>query len=554
MQTRIRTSVSPETISRVSRLFNGTISDIANELFQNARRAGATLIEVNTTSQSDTYYLTIADNGTGMAFPADCFTLGKTGWSEPIIDAETPAGMGVFSLSPRHTEITSLSHDGKAWTAKVSPDAWTADADIIVENTAKTTVGTTIQLEITRDEFDTALRTTEQAAKYCPVPVTFDGSPVEQVDFLAHCKTVIQRPGYRIGVRPLRAYQDNARTNFHGLTITTRLPEVSEHKGITHAAFIDIDANPDLKLVLPARKEFVRDAAFDEIVEQAERAIYAHIATLPAHSLPYKSYARAQQLGIDVGPAAEQLFRYSPPTADYSSNGTGPREPLQRPTLLVRDANPALAQHIETVIAQTHPQFRLYEPDDAYRGYEWYDSIPNLIETWAVITDGPDVTETQIDAIMEPGLELGDHRLVSQIEMFFKISYPPGRSTRTFSHPIPHVCLQTDYSAALEDSLYLASLANRPTTAEAISYLEHACFCASDHGDCDSYDTQRAAFVENAIQIAFAVLLSETDAITAAAHHAITNAYITVPDGYVITATITPTGTKVSISHTAEQS
>lgn len=40
--TTIRPSVSPEVINKVTRLFNGSLDDLVNEMLQNARRAGAT--------------------------------------------------------------------------------------------------------------------------------------------------------------------------------------------------------------------------------------------------------------------------------------------------------------------------------------------------------------------------------------------------------------------------------------------------------------------------------------------------------------------------------
>ena len=44
----IFTSVAPETINKVTRLFNGSVSDILHELLQNARRAGASTVAVST--------------------------------------------------------------------------------------------------------------------------------------------------------------------------------------------------------------------------------------------------------------------------------------------------------------------------------------------------------------------------------------------------------------------------------------------------------------------------------------------------------------------------
>ena len=62
----IRATVSPETISKVTRLFNGTIGDILNELLQNARRAGASGVDVDAMPVENGLRVTIADDGCGI--------------------------------------------------------------------------------------------------------------------------------------------------------------------------------------------------------------------------------------------------------------------------------------------------------------------------------------------------------------------------------------------------------------------------------------------------------------------------------------------------------
>ena len=73
----IRANVSPDTISRVGRLFNNTLPDVINELLQNARRAGATCVNV-TLTREDRVLLAVSDDGFGIADPAAILTLGET--------------------------------------------------------------------------------------------------------------------------------------------------------------------------------------------------------------------------------------------------------------------------------------------------------------------------------------------------------------------------------------------------------------------------------------------------------------------------------------------
>uniref|UniRef100_UPI0005BE95D8 ATP-binding protein n=1 Tax=Sphingobium xenophagum TaxID=121428 RepID=UPI0005BE95D8 len=67
--TKLRTRVSPEAISKVTRIFNGTLDDIFTELFQNARRAGATRVDVTAEHMADACLITISDDGAGIADP-----------------------------------------------------------------------------------------------------------------------------------------------------------------------------------------------------------------------------------------------------------------------------------------------------------------------------------------------------------------------------------------------------------------------------------------------------------------------------------------------------
>ena len=93
--TTIRAAVCPSTITKVTRLFNGTLHDVAHELFQNARRAGATRIVVHSGEAMGQPTLTITDDGCGIDDPGSGLTLGQSRWTDAVKVAEDPAGMGV---------------------------------------------------------------------------------------------------------------------------------------------------------------------------------------------------------------------------------------------------------------------------------------------------------------------------------------------------------------------------------------------------------------------------------------------------------------------------
>ena len=98
--------------------------DIFNELFQNARRAGATAIEVVLTpppSEASTpqpdkrppTIVTITDNGRGIDNPQVILTFGQNGWDADTTQREDAAGMGFAALAPL----------GCTWSCPVSVDS-----------------------------------------------------------------------------------------------------------------------------------------------------------------------------------------------------------------------------------------------------------------------------------------------------------------------------------------------------------------------------------------------------------------------------------------------
>ena len=92
----IRASIDARALKRVTSFFNGTAFDIMTELLQNARRAGATRIDVDTTREG----FRITDDGRGIADPAVLLRFGGSEWDAATIEREDAAGMDIFTRSP----------------------------------------------------------------------------------------------------------------------------------------------------------------------------------------------------------------------------------------------------------------------------------------------------------------------------------------------------------------------------------------------------------------------------------------------------------------------
>ena len=65
LSTTVSTSVSQGAITRITRLFNGTLLDVLNELFQNGWRGAASQVAITTVTEGGRTLLCVADDGTG---------------------------------------------------------------------------------------------------------------------------------------------------------------------------------------------------------------------------------------------------------------------------------------------------------------------------------------------------------------------------------------------------------------------------------------------------------------------------------------------------------
>lgn len=147
----VQTSVSQHAISKVTRLFNGSLSDILNEMLQNSRRAGALKVEIETSDVVDNFYtLTIKDDGKGIADPSVILRFGDSDWNKDIKESEDPAGMGVFSLAGRNVTVSSRAEGADTgWAVSIPATAWENSTPIPVETIPEHPIGTIWKIEIT---------------------------------------------------------------------------------------------------------------------------------------------------------------------------------------------------------------------------------------------------------------------------------------------------------------------------------------------------------------------------------------------------------------------
>ena len=557
----MRVSVSPDMIQKSTRLFNGTPEDILNELFQNSRRAGATVIEVEANVCGDSCAISITDNGCGIDHPGKVITLGTSAWEQDVIAREDPAGMGLFSLAGKHVEVETVTHAGEAFRILLAPTAWTGGELVPIDFsvTPEFAHGTRLRFAfaITNDKHGLAsLKNLEglvtKTARHLPVQVLFNGSACQQTDFLVGAVHVEEAIGLRIGVFE-NTYPNNsvsiASINFFGLTIQyNNLPTLTQ-VGAPHKLLckIDIIDCPSLKLVLPARKELLMNAFIPEIEIACKRALFRYIAQQEHHSLSFDDYVHAKALGIELAEAHGTLPDWKPAVCDTDAGRynnlddyTDAQE-LHAPCLIIPDYDAPREQSLERALSLNKPfGFTLVEEQPQFAGYSWYDAIPVLTAIDVSAHYGDEIVdETNAYARAENH----DTCRPDSITMELNIHHP---ATAAGDANIQTITLQSDL-LMLDDIKYHSDPCDMPVlvrkttdlTRHALeSYMTDAYLSIADDYDADSRYTQQSNWENACGPAAVALLVGREEArlveIKSAAERAI---------GYLV-----PTGTSLTIS------
>jgi len=301
MQT-IQAKVNTRLLSKADRLFTGTLDGRIIEILQNARRAGAT--EVNITNEEGT--VTVCDNGHGIDDFSALLDLGKSDWNEAMDDAEDPAGVGIFCLAPRRLEIRSSSKK-----VVITEKGWTGEP-VPVQKTDAQIPGTMLIFQDEPWEMDTV----ELHAVFCGLEVVVDGKQCASEPFVSEHAVLHPKMGCKIEVRQCSGlsqwhdrwrhsfYSEDALVNFHGQVISLKYSPLSERLRF----LVEFTGEPTgIRLMLPARTQLVENDAFEQLKAAMEKEAYRYIQSQGKHRLHFKEYRRAHELGIEL-PEAEPVF------------------------------------------------------------------------------------------------------------------------------------------------------------------------------------------------------------------------------------------------------
>ena len=525
----IRARVHDGAIDRVSRFFNASVADAAAELIQNSRRSGATRLDVSTEDVPEGgTVVTVTDDGFGIADPAVLLSFGESGWDAATAKREDPAGMGVYALSKRGCTISSRPATAgiapmPGWRVELAPACFLGkqEARIVACEDAPLPSGTAISFRA--DESREGIRAAfAAAARYCPLAVTVNGEVVERKAFLDGAVHVERWQGLAFGVFDSRfAGFNDSDLNFHGLTISVRLPTVDTIDGGTWSVLGDVDACPELELVLPARREAVQTPFLDEMRKAGRIAIYRAMRRADrTPALAHNHFTAAREAGIDMPIAPAVLRPWRPGIADIDDWRDAPNpEPVRPGTLVMAaEAETQDQQCLWRAAERAGIAGRLFEADTRLKGYDWYNALARVAAvridvTEAGVTHPLDALragdEPSADATTAPGLP-GTLARPDAIQMHLKVLSWDG-PPETIAVPAD-VAFIGEEGTWVEDAHPLVARDSDLQPSGLCQLLEAAYFSASDDPDADSHETQRRRFREDATHMAIKLLASEEEA------------------------------------------
>ena len=360
------------------------------------------------------------------------------------------------------------------------------------------------------------------AARHCPLSITFNGEAIERRAFLDGAVHVETWRGLAFGVfiNRLTGFH-TPDLNFHGLTLAVRLPTVGCIEGGTWSVRADIDACPELELVLPARKEAVETPFLDEVRDAARLVIYRAMAVAePAPRVAWTDRKKASDAGIEMPQPPAELRPWRPGTADIDDwRDAPPFAPVGADAMVMAfDPEPQDAQAFHRAAERAGIAGRLFEGDTRFEGYGWYDALARLTNFATDITEGG-VTHP-LDALRAADGESSDattapgvpETLVrpDAIHMHLHILRGKGPS-ETMTIPADLAFVGEGWTWIAEAQPLMTRESNL-TPVQLMQLLRASFFSPSDDAESDSYETQKTRFEDDAMHIAVKLLASEEEA------------------------------------------
>ena len=528
----IRARIHDSAIKRVTRTFAATLGDVFTELLQNARRADAARVRVAVNGPPDTgpFTVTVTDDGAGIADAGVLLSFGENGWSEDLVAAEDAAGMGMLSLARRGCTVSSRTRTpygstAPGWRVALAPEHFLGEAaaDIQPDDTAPWPHGTAVTFATAGTENAEAVRRAiEAAAWHYPLAVVFELSPhtppegelLERRAFLDGALHAERWRGLVFGVfkdRWAGFGLGDPDVNFHGLTVTVRLPSVEAVHGPQWTVAADIENCPDLELVLPARKEAVETPFLEEMRVAARLAIYRAMAAEPDPRPAYQDWKRAKNAGIEIAPPPAELRPWRPGRADIDDWREPPqRQPVGADALRMEyEPEPPEAQAFARAAERNGILERVFETDRRLEGYAWYDAIERIVNVHTDVTVDGRAHALDAYPVTEhtgaPHAPLPARPDAIGVTLAVKPASGPGRMLELAAD----LAFAGEAWSWLDDALPLITADSDLEPYQLAQLLRAGFFSPSDDSDADSWERQRDVFDTEAHHLATRLLVSD---------------------------------------------
>ena len=529
----IQARMHESTISRVTRMYASTLDEIFNETLQNARRAGATAVNVKLEATSREWIrITMRDNGQGIEDPQKLLSYGENGWDGDLIEREDAAGMGLLSLARYGCKVHSCTRQSKPWKVTIDTEHFLGKKSAAVEPSEEQAPGTQISFEITNDPCHMRTKMAlARSAIHCPVPVhlelQIDGETeheeLEQRPFLRDAVHVEEWEGMRIGVYRTEnrwVSYDEETLNFHGITIKHKLPTMCTLGNQSWKAKIDIEDCPKLELVLPARKEVVKTPFLKELNIVVQNTIFRAIAEHGEDRLAYEDWIEAQANGIQIKIPEPRLRRWKSTIAD-SDNKKMSLEfaDVDDQTLVMEhDPEPSEGIVIERAIEKAGQQQRFVESKKDLQGYHWYNELRRVTE-FQMLVGTIDVLQDVIRyPIPEVSASISGELPERPEEARVELTVQDENENRETIKLDTDMMFVGEAWCSIYEAMPLVTKSSKLEPWELADMLTEGFFSPSDDVNADSWEVQKQWFEDEAIHLANRILRSEDEAIKRSIH------------------------------------